>query len=94
MLTEVKGYDFSWQDFAERRLPIPPGGLKFDIHFEGDVTGERIRGRLKGVDHLTVRAYELPLSDQSHFIREFKHYAGMAPRKFLEGREGYIVNAD
>lgn len=55
-LTEVKEYGFSWQDFAEQKVPIPAEGLRFDIYFEGDVTGDRIRGTIKGVDYLTVRA--------------------------------------
>ncbi|MEQ8244859.1 DUF3237 family protein [Fulvivirga sp.] len=55
-LTEVKDYGFSWDDFASGKRPIPSEGLKFDIHFEGDVTGEIIEGKIKGVDYLTVRA--------------------------------------
>ncbi len=56
MLTKVKEYGFSWQKFAEATDPIPPEGLKFDIHFEGEVSGEKIQGRIKGIDYLTVRA--------------------------------------
>ena len=56
MLTEVKEYGFSWQEFASGKSPIPTEGLRFDIHFEGDVTGDKISGRIKGVDYLTVRA--------------------------------------
>lgn len=55
-LTEVKEYGFSWQDFASQTSPIPAEGLKFDIHFEGDVMGDRVAGKIKGVDYLTVRS--------------------------------------
>jgi len=55
-LTEVKDFGFSWQDFAKQTRPVPAEGIKFDIHFEGQVTGDRIQGTIKGVDYLTVRA--------------------------------------
>jgi hypothetical protein len=55
-LTAVKEYGFSWQEFATGDSPIPPEGLRFDIHFEGDVSGEKLNGHIKGVDYLTVRS--------------------------------------
>jgi len=55
-LTDVKEYGFSWQQFAANNTPIPAEGIKFDIHFEGEVTGDRVEGTIKGVDYLTVRA--------------------------------------
>lgn len=55
-LTEVKEYGFSWQDFSTNATAIPAEGLRFDIHFEGDVTGDLVEGTIKGVDYLTVRA--------------------------------------
>lgn len=55
-LTEVKEYGFSWQEFAQGTTPIPAEGLKFDIHFEGNVSGESVNGTITGVDYLTVRA--------------------------------------
>lgn len=45
-----------------------------------------------GHGNLTQLTYELDFSDQSHFIREFKHYVGLPPRKFLKHRERFIVN--
>lgn len=55
-LTEVKEFGFSWNDFSQGLREIPKEGLQFEIHFEGDVSGERLNGRIKGVDYLTVRA--------------------------------------
>jgi hypothetical protein len=55
-LTEVKDYGFNFGDFVERKKALPPEGLKFDIYFEGDVTGSLINGTISGVDYLTVRA--------------------------------------
>jgi AraC-like DNA-binding protein len=36
--------------------------------------------------------YELNFTDQSHFIREFRNYAGVAPGKFRKFRDKFIVN--
>ncbi|ELR69487.1 hypothetical protein C900_05019 [Fulvivirga imtechensis AK7] len=55
-LTNVKEYGFSWERFASGKEPIPAEGLRFDIHFEGDVSGDLVAGTIKGVDYLTVRA--------------------------------------
>jgi AraC-like DNA-binding protein len=42
---------------------------------------------------LTELAYELRFADQSHFIKEFRHYTGLAPNKFIRKKEEFIVNA-
>jgi AraC-like DNA-binding protein len=42
---------------------------------------------------LTELAYEFNFTDQSHFIREFKHYTGVTPKKFIRQKESFIVNA-
>ena len=55
-LTNVKEYGYTWDDFINQRVEIPGEGLRFDIHFEGFITGEGINGSIKGVDYLTVRA--------------------------------------
>ena len=55
-LTDFVEYGFSLQDLVEGKLPIPSEGARFDIHFEGELVGERIKGRIKGVDYLEVRA--------------------------------------
>jgi AraC-like DNA-binding protein len=47
---------------------------------------------LNAEQNLTELTYELQFSDQSHFIREFKHYVGMAPGKFRKHRDAFIVN--
>ncbi len=55
-LTGIEEFGVSWKDFAEGNAPIPPEGFRFDIHFEGNVSGDQVNGRIKGVDYLTVRA--------------------------------------
>lgn len=37
-------------------------------------------------------AYNNGFSDQSHFIREFKAFTGIAPRRFMRSGKRYIVN--
>jgi AraC-like DNA-binding protein len=48
---------------------------------------------LKHPSEYTGMAYDLNFADQSHFIKEFRHYAGLAPKKFSKQRESFIVNA-
>jgi AraC-like DNA-binding protein len=42
---------------------------------------------------LTELAYNLQFADQSHFIKEFRHYTGLDPKKFIRKKEEFIVNA-
>lgn len=39
---------------------------------------------------LTELSYELNFSDQSHFIREFKAWMNISPKRFLREREKYL----
>ena len=55
-LTQINSYGFSWEQFAVKGEPIPAEGARFDIHFEGNVTGDALQGTITGVDYLTVRA--------------------------------------
>jgi len=55
-LTDFVEYGFSMQDLAEGKRPIPPEGARFDIYFEGDLTGDKINGKISGIDYLTVRS--------------------------------------
>jgi AraC-like DNA-binding protein len=42
--------------------------------------------------NLSQLSYELNFTDQSHFIKEFKNFVGVAPTKFLRTRGQFIVN--
>lgn len=53
--TSVTEYGVSLQALLSGQVPIPPGGARLDIAFEGDVQG-RIGGRLEAIDYLNVRA--------------------------------------
>ncbi len=50
------------------------------------------RYMLSGSKNLTQLTYKLQFSDQSHFTREFKKYAGITPGKFVKNQEEYILN--
>src|SRR5690606_16520173 len=54
-LTGVTEYGFSFKDLVEGK-PLPLEGTKFDVNFEGNIQGDRINGKIKGVDYLEVRA--------------------------------------
>lgn len=55
-MKEVREYGYAFVDFVESKKALPPEGLQFDIHFEGQVIGSRVNGTISGVDYLTVRA--------------------------------------
>ncbi len=42
---------------------------------------------------LTELAYQLEFTDQSHFIREYKNYVGVPPKKFIKEKDKFLVNA-
>lgn len=54
-LTGFTEYGYSLQDLLQGK-PLPPEGARFDIGFEGEVTGDRIAGSITGTDFLEVRA--------------------------------------
>ncbi len=41
---------------------------------------------------LTQLTYEFDFTDQSHFIREYKSFTGIAPKKLLKHRDSFIVH--
>lgn len=55
-LTGIIEYGVSWEDLLAGKAEIPANGARFDISFEGTVTGEEISGKVKGIDYLEVRA--------------------------------------
>lgn len=55
-LTGITEYGISWQDLTTGKVTPPPEGARFDIYFAGTLEGNRIKGKIEGVDFLTVRA--------------------------------------
>lgn len=55
-LTGVTEYGLRWADLTSGKIAPPPEGARFDIAFEGEVAGDRLNGRIRGMDYLEVRA--------------------------------------
>jgi len=53
--TGLTEYGASMQEVMEGRAELPPGGLRVDIEFEGEVTGP-LPGHIAGCDYLNIRA--------------------------------------
>ena len=54
-VTQVTEYGVSVEAVASGQAP-PAEGVRFDVHFEGPVTGPKFSGSAKGVDYLNIRA--------------------------------------
>lgn len=55
-LTGITEYGVSWEELGSGQVVPPPEGARFDLSFEGTLEGPRIRGTIRGVDYMTVRA--------------------------------------
>ena len=54
--TGVTEYGASMADIASGQAAPPPEGARFDVAFEGSMTGPKLQGTVKGVDYLNIRA--------------------------------------
>jgi hypothetical protein len=54
-LTNIVDYGVSWEGLTTGQAVLPPIGLRFDLDFEGRLTGE-VNGVIKGTDYLEIRA--------------------------------------
>jgi hypothetical protein len=52
----VSEYGVSLESLASGQLPPPPEGARFDVAFEGALSGPKLQGTIKGVDYAAVRA--------------------------------------
>jgi AraC-like DNA-binding protein len=92
-------------DFRElaEKVPISLRQLQreFKNHYRMKITDYLRLIRLNAINRymlsqnlsMTELAYELDFTDQSHFIREFKQYTGVTPKKFIRDKDNFIVNA-
>lgn len=55
-LTGVTEYGVRWDELLGGEVAPPPQGARFDITFEGTFNGPDLKGTIKGIDYLTVRA--------------------------------------
>jgi AraC-like DNA-binding protein len=96
-----KGGVLNYKDLLQQ-IPISPRQLQREFkNLYGITIKDYIRlSRMNAIHrymlsqniNLTQLPYELDFTDQSHFIREFKTFAGLPPTKFIKGRENFIVN--
>ena len=55
-ITQVVEYGVSMEALMSGQAPPPAEGARFDVYFEGPVTGTKLSGSVKGVDYLHIRA--------------------------------------
>ena len=54
--TQVVEYGVSAEALFSGQTAPPAEGARIDVHFEGPATGARLKGTVKGVDYLHIRA--------------------------------------
>lgn len=54
--TQVVEYGVSAEAVFSGQTPPPPEGARFDVSFEGPVSGPKLKGTVRGVDYLHIRA--------------------------------------
>lgn len=55
-LTGITEYGISYDDLLNGKAVLPPQGARFDLAFEGTISGPDIKGVVKGVDYMRVRS--------------------------------------
>jgi hypothetical protein len=55
-LTTINEFGIHWHDLLAGEVKPPSQGARFDLLFEGSLTGPDLAGHIKGVDYLEVRA--------------------------------------
>jgi hypothetical protein len=54
--TQVVEYGISANVFFSGQIPPPAEGARFDVYFAGPIIGPKLKGTIKGVDYLHIRA--------------------------------------
>jgi hypothetical protein len=54
--TQVVEYGVSANAIFSGQMQPPAEGARFDVYFEGPITGPKMKGVVKGVDYLHIRA--------------------------------------
>ncbi len=55
-ITGLTEYGISLGELFSGKVAMPPEGARFDVYFAGPVTGENLKGSVRGVDYLRVRS--------------------------------------
>ena len=87
-LTGITEYGISLESLIAGTAVLPPEGARFDVVFDGESTGPKLKGKVTGVDYLQVRAdgrFELHIhaevtTDDGHKISLHADGVGL-PRK-------------
>ena len=54
--TKTEEFGVSFNDLLAGKVPPPPEGARYDVHFEAELKGPKLRGSGQGIDHLNMRA--------------------------------------
>ena len=54
-ITGLTEYGTSLAELMSGKVVMPSEGARFDVYFEGPVTGEKLKGTVKGIDYLRFR---------------------------------------
>jgi hypothetical protein len=49
-------YGISFEALMSAKVAPPPEGVRFDVAFDGMMTGPKLNGKIKGIDYLWIRA--------------------------------------
>ena len=55
-VTGITEYGVSFEELMSGKVAPPTEGARFDVTFEGTVSGSKLKGMVKGVDYLWMRA--------------------------------------
>ena len=55
-ITGVAEFGASFQAVISGQETLPPQGARFDVTFEGELSGPKLKGKIAGVDYVYMRA--------------------------------------
>jgi Protein of unknown function (DUF3237) len=54
-ITGMVEFGVSFGELMAGKVAPPPEGARFDVIFEGEATGQKLKGKVKGVDYIWMR---------------------------------------
>jgi hypothetical protein len=55
-VTGMAEYGISFEALMTGKIAPPPEGVRFDVVFEGVLSGPQLNGKIKGIDYVWIRA--------------------------------------
>lgn len=52
--TQITEYGVGLDKILDAQYTIPPEGVRIDVAFEGTIQGDKLRGKIEGVDYLRI----------------------------------------